>query len=51
MKEYLTEPFMKMDASMVADIMEETWLKLDKAVLKSVTKDCYEIGKDEMIII
>ena len=34
MKEHLTEPSMKMDASMVTDTMEETWLKLHKVVMK-----------------
>ena len=35
---------MKMNASMVADTMEETWLKLDKAVLKECDKRLLQNG-------
>ena len=45
MKEHLTEPSMKMDASMVADNMEETWLKLHKTVLKEYDKRLLQNGE------
>ena len=45
MKEHLTEPSMKMDASIVADTMEETWLKLHKAVLKECDKRLLQNGE------
>lgn len=45
MKQHLVEPSMNMDASMVAETMEETWLKLDKAVLKECDKRLLQNGE------